>query len=449
MYGDSELASDEFVLATAWRTALRLNRWGLLARSLCLVTLLAVVAGSGEPQRLVLLLPSLVGIALAISESYDDLLEAMPDGRFLGRLRRHLLGKRIDRIAGPSASGVLEASGLILSACAVVGPWPLPESGPVKAISVTAAILLTWDVLSQTVLDASWYNRSFPPKGWMVLLRWSIPMLAAGLSFILLSWPHANALPPVTALFVSAWFLFLWPWMGLLSAVLAAGAGETMRMLSLSAEAHAHASAGIMHQIKGKLKTDIASLDEHDPRQGAERRITERLLTSITLEWMRAMDRTGALTPAQIWEACCGVERIRAGVSDGRIVLRDEVGATCLDRPAAAILRLLMLDLTSNALAAGADRIELQVACVPHSARLDRVVVKVRDNGPGYAPTAYGSQTSLGSLQRLLGINRGSLTHELAIGGGTCVTAEYLAKLTKPSPSQDIRPRQPTRRLAA
>lgn len=427
-------AADRAQLTTAWNTTLRLNGAGIAVRFACLAILVVAALSVGVPAQWLLLLPSVLGLFLAAVDRFgEDVLQA-PKSGVIERAAKRIVNKRREHIAGASLPGILEGAGIFTSALLLAGPFALPLTGAARVACVAAVLVLTGDILSQTLLDVSWFNLNFPPAPWMVAFRWMVPPLAAVIAFGVFTKLPPQAMPAPIALAASATFLLLWPWTALMGTAMRSSHEATLGELATEQNSGSDSTREVLHEVKDRLRSQASVLDEADPSTALERRVLERLLADVTMDWMRADPQNDDhLRVQEVWAACTTVEHFKAAVERGSITVDDRTGGWGIDRPGTRILRAILMDLTDNALTHGAQHVVIRIERQARGKRSQLITVTVDDDGPGDFPTTYAPGSSLSTLSGHCRHKRGHFRHEKNPAGGTRVIASYVAGVREPN----------------
>ena len=432
--------ADVSLLTSAWNSTLTVNRFGLYLRSLCIVTIGVLVLATPDAGgwRSGLLLPALIGVTLAGVEHTEIYLRYKDAPGLRGWMSRHFTGVRQHPAA--RLSGLAELAGMVCIAAAVGGPLAAHYASTLE-IAVVALVVLVWNILFQTVMDVSWYNRLYAgPSLLLQVFRWAIAPLAGGIAvFVVLRLPAPGTLSVASCAVAAGSFLLLWPCMGFANTIHGRSRDAAVGALLNAYDKSDRATSALLHLIKGELKTRAAILPDESEHTETVRRATEDLLTYFTVEWALATTQAEDLSLIEIWNACLLASALDAARENGRLTLEDSTDGWAFKQSTAQFVRSAIMDLTQNAVAIDC------VTCVKVKVSVERedprdvdcvVSLTVTDDGPGYFPTHYMPGTSMANLARQCRQREGALAHypsDVAGRTGTAVSATFRAVLTPTS----------------
>ena len=346
---------------------------------------------------------------------------------------------------------------MVCAAFLVAGPAPIHTSPAAHGVAVVAMLALVWDVLLQTLLDTGWSNRDFPPPAWMIAFRWSAPAIATLIGVGLLWWPTSQSLPISSAMVGGGTFLLLWPCIGLVETLHQCGRNAAAASITDAFDEAADRQTSLLHKVKTQLKGRTANVPDSADDADLRRRLTNDLLAYVSLEWERATTRSEYVTAEEIWKACRMAEHLdRACVNEelqsagARLRFLDHTGSCGFEQSAGEVIRSLVMDLATNALAAGATQVIVNIEVNPTPSRRHEVVVTVGDNGAGHFPDSYPPGSSLATLQGQCAARSGALRHSPHLDRtGTNVIATLRTILMPPStatvlPQPIQQPKAPT-----
>ncbi|MFG1807500.1 hypothetical protein [Streptomyces sp. NPDC049040] len=403
---------------TAIHTTRTLWRWGCWVR-LALYAAAAVPAVAWSPvtrlPRIVLmLLPGVLGLALAFGHSFSERMPLLNRVPAAGRLVRHL--RDVRKKATVDASGLLEGLGILLATWLFVGPVPLPGLPvPVRTAGVVLCIAYNWEAVLQAVIDAGWYSVTMAPSHGMRVLRRFIPP-AHCLILVACLWPWtapAAEVPTgvVIALCLSP-LLYYAVW-AMFAAMLRAAVHSAVAQHRL---ARLNSASAVHSMLKNSISVlaGYAEQDDPPPDLGHLRSLSREVLVGIEevrQAIMKADSGTGFGSVREVWLRLEPlIEYAWRGPHEECELAGDvDLPLTSTDYQRA---RSLLSDLMMNALKARARRVQIEFR-IQDGARPELCLLRVSDDGERFPPGAARSPlTSLKVQDILLGRYGGGIDVE-------------------------------------
>ncbi|MFJ6214142.1 ATP-binding protein [Streptomyces sp. NPDC092296] len=380
------------VFGTALGAASVLWWAGCWFRAACVAGMwvLLAVARPDEPLRAVVQLGlTSAGVALAFLHTRSGALERLLDVRLpsVRRLAAHLLGT--SGRATLDASGAAEIVGVFLALWLFTGVLPLPGLTPAQRVTgIVLGVLYALSAALQGMIDPGWYSVDSPPAPALRRLRPVLPLVFAGMLAGYL-YPYNDSAAQLTVpgyLALCATPLGYYPLWGAFDATLRAAAGHAVASHRL----WRRGTAVDMHSIARNAVSLLQQYaDEPDPQLREVRRLVREAMMQVEearQDVLSGEHRRGPRAFGELWDL---VMRTLPATRRERCASDEDSARTRLSPVDYQIARRVLPDLLTNALNAGADRVE--VRCSTH--RPGRVLLTATDDGPGVdgEPAADGS----------------------------------------------------------
>ncbi|MGV9977009.1 hypothetical protein ACWDUH_04960 [Micromonospora wenchangensis] len=380
------------------------------------------------PRTLLQLAIPLAGAAAAWLHAYEERLRALVRRGVpvLTPVAQHLL--RVGGTPVPSLAGVLEVAGAVSMLALVAFPWALPAPAWAVLAASATSLAFTWSVGRGVMLDASWYNVDSPANPSVRLFRYLFPGLAALLALL----AYATTSAAVLADPAGRWTC----------ALLAAGMLGTLYLLTIDYE-RALAAADEAVRFRVNLLRRENGRDVHS--------LVKNPLHLLRSELESSAVSVGFYVHHFLDEVRLGVEEavhaVEEGTEEGPVPIEDlarylnqmlsgrhrdlvRFGTATNVRAVGArdygTVRAAVLDFVTNAVKAGAGKVEVNVQRL--STTPARMRVSVRDDAPGkvYLSTDPQGRSSLAALGELLrDLGAGEVRLDEQTGTSKLIVAEW------------------------
>ncbi|WP_377267349.1 hypothetical protein [Peterkaempfera sp. SMS 1(5)a] len=394
---------DEFsqaVFGTALRAASTLWWAGCCFRAACVAGAWVVLAVShtGEPLRAALQLGAAsagVGIAFLHTRSaaLERLAETGPPA--VQRLAAHLL--TTPGRATLDASGVAETIGAFLVLWLFTGLLPLPGlTQGQRVCGVLFGVLYSLSAALQAMVDPGWYSVDRRPSPRMRRLRTLLPVVFSAMLVVYL-FPYndraAELTVPLYLALCATPFGYYPVWAGF-DVMLRAAASHTVNRHDL----WRRGAAVDMHSIARNAVSLLQQyVNEPDPDPREVRRLVREAMMQVEearLDVLSDANRSGPRPFGELWAL---VQRTLPASERARCTVPRTAPDPQLSPVDYQIARRVLPDLLTNALAAGAARIEVRCAATEQG----RITLTVADDGPGLTAEP-GTSAPAHSSSRLL-----------------------------------------------
>lgn len=404
-------------------TAIRVTTWlwraGCWTRAALLAGMWVTLAWADPAERwrgAAQLSVGSLAIVLAFAHTSKGALGRIRALRLIRRLADHLM--TTEGRATIDASGIAEGAGVLLATWLYVGWFPLAGLPPVvRTIGLCLAIAYVWNAVLQAVIDAGWYNVKTSPHRGMAVFRRFIPLIHAGLvTFVLWPWsPHVLEVPLSVRVFLSASPLLYYPVWVVFDLMLRASAAQLAIGI---ARFRSEVAADVHSAVKNPLGFLISYLNSPDPDIDEIRTLTRN--ASVFVDKLRediAEVRSSDRHPGEVQDLWWYVQRAFPPDRRHTCSLTEGSGEVRLSSTDYQLAQIIILDLVSNAMAAGGERIT--VTCSAAGPPDGRVEISVTDDGiaNGLGKVDFRRKgSSLDGLAQLLAHRGGRLSHDVGPG---------------------------------